>query len=311
MRRLERIELIDRIGRELQTRMSYSDIDVYLKACDVNTKKETSGVNSKWVYVKELLADEPEHKILEIAEELEIEHGYAPRRDSGSADTKFWTPGYLRLFISHVSAIKGRAAQLQKVLKKYGISGFVAHEDIEPTKEWQSEIEKSLMSMDALIAILSPGFKESNWTDQEVGVAVGRDVLVIPVRKGLDPYGFIAKYQGYQGESRTLGEVAQAIFQILSANPKTKGRLADVLVTLLLSAKTLEEVRHWLGLLQSVDGLPERHAERVQANAPDSQLIMENDDLRAAINRFLKSHDLEGIEVKPPAEAELDDDIPF
>ena len=53
MRRLEKINLIDRIGRELQERMSYADIDVYMAACDVDTSKETSNVNSKWVYVKE------------------------------------------------------------------------------------------------------------------------------------------------------------------------------------------------------------------------------------------------------------------
>ena len=32
MKVLERLELVDRIGRELQSRMSYADIDVYLKA---------------------------------------------------------------------------------------------------------------------------------------------------------------------------------------------------------------------------------------------------------------------------------------
>ena len=38
--------------------MTFSDIDVFLAACDVDTSKETSDANSKWVYVKELLADE-------------------------------------------------------------------------------------------------------------------------------------------------------------------------------------------------------------------------------------------------------------
>ena len=54
--------------------------------------------------------------------------------------------------------------------------------------------------MDALAAILTPGFNESKWTDQEVGVAVGRGSLIIPIRKGMNPYGFIGKYQGMQGK---------------------------------------------------------------------------------------------------------------
>lgn len=60
MKVLDRLELIDRIGRELQGRMGYSDIALFLKAHGVDTNKPTSGVNSKWVYSKELLADEPD-----------------------------------------------------------------------------------------------------------------------------------------------------------------------------------------------------------------------------------------------------------
>ena len=48
--------------------MTFTDIDVYLAAWNVDTSKETYG-GSKWVYVKELLAGEtdatiePEHDI--------------------------------------------------------------------------------------------------------------------------------------------------------------------------------------------------------------------------------------------------------
>ncbi|MHA7833251.1 MAG: hypothetical protein ACX94A_02090 [Algiphilus sp.] len=141
------MQLIDRIGRELQSRMTFSEIDVYLKAWDVDLSKDVSGVNSKWVYVKELLAGESDEKVIEIADELDMEHGYTAHRDFNQGDTKFWLQGYFRLFLSHVSAIKVRATQLQGVLKTYGISCFVAHEDIEPTRDWQNEIEKALRKL--------------------------------------------------------------------------------------------------------------------------------------------------------------------
>ena len=89
-------------------------------------------------------------------------------------------------------------------LKLYGISGFVAHVDIESSKQWQDEIEKALHTMDALTAILMEGFKESNWCDQEIGFAVGKDVLIIPIKKELNPYGFIGKYQAIQGNNTTV-----------------------------------------------------------------------------------------------------------
>ncbi len=45
--------------------------------------------------------------------------------------------------------------------------------------------------MDALCALLIEGFDTSNWTDQEVGAAIGQKKLVIPIIRDLNPYGFI------------------------------------------------------------------------------------------------------------------------
>ena len=76
MKQIERLSLIDRIGRELQARMTYSDIDIYLDGFGIDTTKQTTGVNSKWVYVKDLLSDALPDVILRIADELEIPHRY-------------------------------------------------------------------------------------------------------------------------------------------------------------------------------------------------------------------------------------------
>jgi len=62
----------------------------------------------------------------------------------------FWKQNQYKLFLSHISSYKKETAELQKSLEYYGISAFVAHEDIAPTKEWQSEIEKALATMDGL-----------------------------------------------------------------------------------------------------------------------------------------------------------------
>lgn len=106
-------------------------------------------------------------------------------------------------------------------LKKYGIACFVAHKDIEPTKEWQNEIETALFSMDALAAILAKGFGRSNWTDHEVGFALGREKLVLPIMYGRNPYGLLSKYQGLRAEGKSLNEVSQIVFQALIKNRMT------------------------------------------------------------------------------------------
>lgn len=114
---------------------------------------------------------------------------------SVEASLRIWGEGSYRVFLSHKAEYKRETSALKDSLADFGISCFVAHVDIEPTKEWQDEIEKALSSMDALVALITENFHESNWTDQEIGYAVARAVPIVPVSLGKDPYGFIAKTQ--------------------------------------------------------------------------------------------------------------------
>lgn len=91
-------------------------------------------------------------------------------------------------------------------LAKRSIDAFVAHDSIEPTEDWKAVILHALASCDACLALLTPGFHESVWCDQEVGFCIARDVLVIPLNFGLMPYGFFGSYQAlsvHKGHFRT------------------------------------------------------------------------------------------------------------
>jgi hypothetical protein len=100
-----------------------------------------------------------------------------------------------RVFLSHRSKSKKKAADLKERLALFGVSCFVAHQDVSPTKAWQDEIELALHSMDAFVALMTKGFHDSLWTDQEVGFAFARAVPIVTLRLGADPYGFIGKFQ--------------------------------------------------------------------------------------------------------------------
>ncbi|MGB6386508.1 MAG: toll/interleukin-1 receptor domain-containing protein [Terriglobales bacterium] len=113
------------------------------------------------------------------------------------ATRRIWGEQGYRVFLSHKSEVKKEAADLKKRLGSFGISSFVAHEDIVPTKEWQDEIENALASTDAFVALMTEGFHDSLWTDQEVGFAIGRGVPIIAAKLGRDPYGFIGKFQAF------------------------------------------------------------------------------------------------------------------
>ena len=117
--------------------------------------------------------------------------GYLP---SWMTDEKASGKNYT-IFLSHRAEVKGKVQELKEGLERYGVSAFVAHSDIQPGKEWQEKILDVLGRMDAFVALLTDGFRDSKWTDQEIGYAIARGVPIISLRFDMDPYGFIEKYQ--------------------------------------------------------------------------------------------------------------------
>lgn len=144
---------------------------------------------------------------------------------SATPSADFWTNGYLRLFVSHLSSNKSRMSAMKARLAQWGVCAFIAHEDIEPSREWMHEVEAGLATMDILAALVEPGFRESEWCPQEVGYALGRKIDVIPLRGGLDPFGFFGKYQGIQVKGKYPEQVADEIVQLLLRKPKFRRQL--------------------------------------------------------------------------------------
>ncbi len=107
-----------------------------------------------------------------------------------------WRGGTVRVFISHLAERKAEVHELARVLRAIGFSCFVAHDAIQPSRAWLREIERALRSCEVMVAYVSPGFPSSDWTDQEVGWALGRDLAVIPISvDGEMPRGFLGTYQ--------------------------------------------------------------------------------------------------------------------
>jgi hypothetical protein len=294
MKNLDKIKLIDMIASELQEQMTFSEIDSYFETYKIPTD-HTPSYNSKKVYVKEILPKIQDNIILKIAEELELNHSYGKSTKKEKVVTRenssLWKAGHYRLFLSHLASFKVTISQLKNELEKYGISSFVAHEDIEPGKEWQVEIEKGLFSMDALCAILMPGFNDSKWTDQEIGVAIGRELLIIPVRRDLDPYGFIGKYQGIQAKGKNIGQVAEAIFYIISTHEKTKSIYISNIVDLLLLSNDTTEIRNRINSINKIKNFPNNKAYQIHERITENKNFNNPESLKL-INAFFTKNGL-------------------
>jgi len=179
-----------------------------------------------------------------------------PRATTPTAQTRIWgTKGY-RVFLSHKAGVKKATAQLKEGLELFGISAFVAHTDILPTKEWQEEIENALASMDAFVALLTEDFHDSDWTDQEVGYALGRNVPLIAVKLGLDPYGFIGKFQAL---SVNWAEAALELAKLLIKQP----RMLDAFIEAVPECGSFDNGNTLSQVLPCIEVLTEKQAEKL------------------------------------------------
>lgn len=223
MRVTEKLTLIDKIGRELQGRYTFDEINAFITEFGIVIPD--GSYTSKWTYAKDALRGVPTETLLKIAEELDLS---PPSNARSLVLPRNWigTQAF-RLFISHISADRDKAMRLRTCLQRYGISGFVAHEDIHPTLEWQEEIERALCTMDAFIAIHTRGFSKSVWTQQEVGFALGRGIKVISFKMGEDPTGFIQRRQALARKQRSAEEIAMEIDKLLAADERTATRLSE------------------------------------------------------------------------------------
>lgn len=181
---------------------------------------------SKWVWSKSILSGEPLEKILAIADDLDFETaGF--RSGVHSAPSLWEHTTDFKLFVSHISKDKDKAMRLRECLKPYAISAFVAHEDIEPTKPWETEIRRGLFCMDALVSLHTKGFSQSNWTQQELGFALGRGKKTIALRMGEDPTAFLSREQAVLLKGRRAEGIAKEIDRLLSDDPNTKTKLDE------------------------------------------------------------------------------------
>lgn len=213
-----------KLGEGLSQRR-WQDLDLVLGQFGFPTTDYWEG--DQYSYVVEHVKGGSDEALLELHDFVFPGEAASQRDETALEEDGFrvWEPGYFRLFISHSSKQAAESGALRDALRPYGISGFVAHDDISPTDEWRDVIEWALRTCEAMTAYLTPDYHPSLWTDQEVGVCLARAVLIIPIRKGATPYGFMGKYQALAGGTKGAERLAQDIHGILESNALTASRL--------------------------------------------------------------------------------------
>lgn len=261
---------------------------------------------------------------IELADESDPDFqqavAFANRTQPDPDRVPFWTPGYLRLFISHRDVHKVAAKQLAMALEGYGVSAFVAHDTIQPMTTWQNEILKGLSTMEVMLTFITDDFHDSVWTNQEVGYALGKGVPIISLKlEARDPGGFIGVEQALRGRLADPTEAVAAIYQLLAERVGQKRRLHQTLINAFINAPDFSEAKIRFDRMAGVvDALDDEQFQQIQTGFKNNDQLYNAGHLTSKyerLKRYLERATGKSIKIDRrqivEIRSELDDEVPF
>lgn len=236
-------------------------------------------------------------------------HEYLLGADAAPVGTRtgegIWSNLPVRAFLSHIYQERHLVGGVRRRLgEHYGISAFVAHDDIHPSKQWREAIKEGLGSCHVFVAFLHDGYHTSQWCDQEAGWALARGVPILPVRPlGFDRMkardGFLEEHQDICLE-RAGGShdhwVAEQIFLNVLRHSKTRAVGVKALVEALVTSWSFDATRRFWSLLEAQPIIEAEQLRRLEyavqvnrqvyeaVNGPNGTPIPEL--IRALVDRF-------------------------
>ena len=170
--------------------------------------------------------------------------------------------GTIQVFASYSTDDKFLAGDVKRILEQYGLSVFLAHDDIPPLCDWHEEISKNLNECDVFLPILTRSFSESVWTDQEVGIAFGLKKLIIPLKVDTAPYGFISKIQACKLDARSPRRSCLKIISVLGDSQFSE-LLIDCFIRGLENACDFDDATKVLEKLDEFETYDEEHINQI------------------------------------------------
>ena len=168
----------------------------------------------------------------------------------------------IKIFFSYSTENRKEVGRINRNLEGEVFKGFLAHEDINPSREWQDEIHRNLRECDVFIPYITKKFKESKWTDQECGIAYAHSKLIIPLEVELAPYGFINKYQSLKFDPEYILSGTVKIVQTILDN-KRFGDLKELIIEQFIGSKNFDSANVFSSILKDYPTFSEEEVKRI------------------------------------------------
>lgn len=194
----------------------------------------------------------------------------------------------IQAFLSYSSKDKEIAGQVKENLEKYGIEAFLAHEDIEVSEDWKEVIIKKLEDCEIFIPIISNNFKESDWADQESGIAFYQKKIIAPIYIDKPPYGFIGKFQGEKLNSN-VSMTCEKILETVKKYP-VYDRIRDGFIAFFAKSAEYLEANERAQLIEGFEPYSEKQVKEIVSSFIDNPQITGAFVAQATMDDFVKKH---------------------
>ena len=202
----------------------------------------------------------------------------------------------MKAFLSYSNSDRELAGQIKQALEDYGLSVFLAHEDIKPMAEWVKTIRDELKECDIFIPILTESFNESDWTDQETGIAFILDKKIIPLKFTVDPHGFISRWQalkmrGDRMQNFVLRELAIGeLANVIDSDPALADPFRDGLIRKFGNSMSFDDAGHNARLLSSLKAYTSRQLGDIIKYTNENDQIRKSRSAQRTLNGFFYKH---------------------
>lgn len=210
----------------------------------------------------------------------------------------------LLLFFSYSTRDKTVVGHFKKFLEHYGFVVFVAHDydAIKPAVKWKNEIIDNIRNCDVFIPFITNDFKESNWTDQETGMAKINDKFIIPIEVDKSPYGFIGNIQSLRVDKnkllsetpmeseRHIGDLSDMIFKTISGEPRFEKHMINIFIKELRGVVSYSMADNSVKLIEQFNTFTSEQVNQILQITKENGQINEAHESRITLTKFFTTY---------------------
>lgn len=182
----------------------------------------------------------------------------------------------LLAFISYSHKDRKLAGLVKSGFEAFGFNTFLAHEDLNPSADWQDTILRKLKACHVFLPLITDHFHDSFWTDQEVGAAVILRKCIVPLKVGNNPYGFMGKFQAQKISSRNetaIENYCWSIIRSLTDHRRLANDIKQVVIERFADSGSFRESARVAKYLSELEEFTDEQLETIVAGAAKNSQI--------------------------------------